>query len=183
MMKKFNIKEFNVNIDPKNFWHIVIYGGIIFLVVLVGIFPLYKYNSSLIEKNKEIKNQIEEQKELGPVYLNLLKSVDDKKIRVLPSPEKTTIPRSEAGKFQDDFREIAGKAGLTIISFTPDLSTLAGSSISFLHSAVLKGEFANFRKMLIGLGAVSYLDRIEEINIQQQPYSTEYRMKIWIAIK
>lgn len=182
-MKKFNIKGFNINVDPKNLWSIVIYVGIILLVALVGIFPLYKYNSSLIEKNKEIKNQIEEQKELGPVYLNLLKNVDDKKTRVFPSPEKTTISRSEAEKFQDDFRAIAGKAGLTILSFTPDLSTLAGSSTSFLHNVVLKGEFANLRKLLIGLGAVPYLDKIEEINIQQQPYSMEFRMRIWIAVK
>ena len=84
MMKKFNIKEFNINVDPKNFWYLVIYGGIIFLVVLVGIFPLYKYNSSLIDKNKELKYQIDEQKELGPVYLNLLKSVDDKKYVFCP---------------------------------------------------------------------------------------------------
>jgi hypothetical protein len=183
MMKKFNIKEFNISVDPKMFWYLVIYGGIIFLVVLVGIFPLYKYNSSLINENKELKYQLDEQKELGPVYLNLLKSVDDKKIRLLPSPEKTTIPRSEAGKFQDDFRAIAGKAGLSIVSFTPDLSTLAGSSTSFLHNVVLKGELPNFRKMLVGLGAVPYFDRIEEINIQQQPYSMEFRMKVWIAIK
>jgi hypothetical protein len=150
----------------------------------VGIYPLYKYNSSLIKENKELKYQIEEQKELGPVYLNLLKSVNDKQMRLFPSPGKTTIPRSEAGKFQDDFRAIAGNAGLTIISLTPELSTLTGSSTSFLHSVVLKGEFANFRKMLIGLGAVPYLDRIEEINIQQKPYSSmEFRMKIRIAIK
>jgi hypothetical protein len=37
--------------------------------------------------------------------------------------------------------------------------------------------------MLIGLGAVPYLDRIDEINIQEQPYSMEFRMKVWIAIK
>ena len=91
-MKKLNIKGFNINVDQKYFWSLVIYGGIIFLVALVGIFPLYKYNSSLIERNKEIKNQIDEQKELGPVYSNLLKNVDDKRIRVFPSPEKTTIP-------------------------------------------------------------------------------------------
>jgi len=183
MMKKFNIKEFNISVDPKMFWYLVIYGGIIFLVVLVGIFPLYKYNSSLIEENQKLQSQIDEQKELGPVYLNLLKSVDEKKIRLFPSPEKTTISRSEAGKFQDDFRAIAGKAGLSIVSFTPDLSTLAGSSTSFLHNVVLKGELPNFRKMLVGLGAVPYFDRIEEINIQQQPYSMEFRMKVWIAIK
>jgi hypothetical protein len=178
------MKKFNINIDPKLFWHIVTYVGIIFLILLVGIYPLYKYNSSLIKENKELKYQIEEQKELGPVYLNLLKSVNDKQMRLFPSPGKTTIPRSEAGKFEDDFRAIAGNAGLTIISLTPELSTLTGSSTSFLHSVVLKGEFANFRKMLIGLGAVPYLDRIEEINIQQQPYSSmEFRMKIRIAIK
>lgn len=183
MMKKFNIKGFNINIDPKYFWSIVIYGGIIFLVALAGIFPLYKYNSRLINENKDLKYQIDEQKELGPVYSNLLKSIDDKKVRVFPSPEKTTLPRTEADKFQDDLRAIAGKAGLTIISLTPDLSTLAGSSTSFLHNVVLKGEFANLRKLLIGLGSVPYLDRIEEINVQQQPYSMEFRMKIWIAVK
>ncbi len=182
-MKKLNIKGLNINVDPKNFWYLVIYGGIIFLIVLVGIFPLYKYNSSLNKENQELKYKIEEQKELGPVYLNLLKSADDKTVRLFPSPEKTTIPRSEAGKFQDDFRAIAGKAGLTIMSFTPDLSTLAGSSTSFLHNVVLKGEFADFRKMLIGLGSVPYLDRIEEINVQQQPYSMEFKMKIRIAVK
>ncbi|PKN36783.1 MAG: hypothetical protein CVU62_13715 [Deltaproteobacteria bacterium HGW-Deltaproteobacteria-2] len=183
MMKKFNIKGFNINIDPKNLWYIVVYCGIIFFVILVGIFPFYKYHSSLIEENKKLQSQINEQKELGPIYLNLLKSVDDKQIRVFSSPEKTAIPRGDAGKFQDDFRAIAGKAGLTLVSFTPDMNTIVGSSTSFLYNVVIKGEFANFRKMLIALGAVPYLDRIEEINIQQQPYSMEFRTKIWIAIK
>jgi hypothetical protein len=68
------------------------------------------------------------------------------------------------------------------ISLTPDLTTLAESSTFLLHNAVLKGEFDNFRKMLIGLGAVPYLDRIEEIRIQQNPDSMEFRMKIWIAL-
>ncbi|KQC10656.1 MAG: hypothetical protein APR62_11635 [Smithella sp. SDB] len=181
-MKKLNIKGLNINVDPKNFWYIVIYGGILFLVALVVIF-FYKYNYSLIKENQELKYKIEEQRELGPVYLNLLKSADDKKIHIFAIPEKTAIPRSEAGKFQDDFRTIAGKAGLTIVSFSPELGTIAGSSASFLHNISLKGEFANFRKMLIGLGAIPYLDKIEEIDIQQQPYSMELRMKVRIAIK
>ena len=60
---------------------------------------------------------------------------------------------------------------------------MAAASTSFLHSVVLKGEFVNLRKLLIGLGSVPYLDKIEEINIQQQPYSMEFRMKIWIAVR
>ena len=177
------MKKFNINIDQDSFWYIVTYGGIIFLFVLVGIFPLYHYNSNLIEGNKKLKNQIEEQKELGPTYLTLLKVMNNKDLRVLPNSEKKTISRGEAGKFQDDVRMIAGKAGLMMVSFKPDLSTSEGSSASLLHNVVLKGEFANLRKMLIGLGSVPYLDRIEEISIQQNPDSMEFRMKIWIALK
>jgi len=177
------MNKFNINRHQDSFWYIVIYSGIIFLFVLVGIFPLYHYNSNLIEKNKELKNQIEEQKELKPVYLNLFNTLNNKDLRILPNPEKKTIPRVEAGKFQDDIRTIAGRAGLMTVSLTPDLSTLAGSSTSLLHNVVLKGEFASFRKMLIGLGAVPYLDRIEEISVQQGTDSMEFKMKVWIAVK
>jgi len=177
------MNKFNIDINPNSFWYIVIYSGIIFLFVLVGIFPLYHYNSNLIENNKKLENQIKEQKELRPVYLTLLKAMQDKNVRVLPNPEKTTIPRVEAGKFQDNVRMIAGSAGLMMVSLKPDLSTSAASSAFLLHNVVLKGEFTNLRKMLIGLGAVPYLDRIEEINIQQNPDSMEFRMKIWIALK
>lgn len=175
----------NINKNQDRFWSIVTYIGIIFLFILLGIFPLYQYNSNLIEKNTKLKNQIEEQKEVGPIYSTLLQVVNSKDLRTLPlpNPEKKTISRGETGKFQDDIRTIAGRAGLMTISNTPDLNSSAGSSTSLLHNVVLKGEFANFRKMLIGLGAVPYLDRIEEISILQNPDSMEFRMKIWIALK
>jgi hypothetical protein len=70
-----------------------------------------------------------------------------------------------------------------MVSNTPDLNSSGGSPSSLLYNVVLKGEFANFRKILIGLGSVPYLDRIEEINIQQYPSYMEFKMKIWIAIK
>jgi hypothetical protein len=177
------MKKFNINIHQDSFWYIVIYSGIIFLFVLVGIFPLYQYNSHRINENKKLKYQIEEQKELGPIYLTLLKILSNKDLRVLPNPEKQAIPRGEAGKFQDDFRNIVGKAGLMMVSNTPDLNSSAGSSSSLLHNVVLRGELANFRKILIGLGSIPYLDRIEEISIQQYPDSMEFKMKIWIALK
>jgi hypothetical protein len=107
----------------------------------------------------------------------------NKDLRILPDPEKTRILRGETGKFQEDLRMIASRAGLTVVSLKPDLSTLEGPSTSFLHDVILKGEFTNFRKILIELGAVPYLDRIEEISILQYPDSLEFRMKIWIAIK
>jgi hypothetical protein len=47
---------------------------------------------------------------------------------------------------------------------------------------VVRGDFLNFRKLLIGLGEVAYVERIEEIQIQQNPDALEFKMKVWVAI-
>ena len=71
------MNKFNINIHKNSFWYIVTYIGIIVLFLLVGIFPLYHYNSNLIENNKKLENQIKEQKELRPIYLTLLTAMKD----------------------------------------------------------------------------------------------------------
>jgi hypothetical protein len=176
------MKKINLDIPERSISYLIIYGGIVVIFVLVGIFPLYRYTSNQAGEIKKIKYQIEERKGLGPVYLNLQKAMESKDLQVLPNPKKTTISREEAAKFQNIFRTIAGKSGLMTISLTPDLSTMAGSSKFLLNNAVVKGEFVNFRKMLIALTAIPYLDRIEEISISQHSDSMEFRIKIWLAL-
>lgn len=175
MVTKFNIPD-------KVFWRLMICAGIIIIFILAGIIPLSRYNAVINKDIKKIQDQIEEQKSLNSIYAMLIKSMGKKDLRILPNPAKTTLPRQEASKFQDVFREIAEKSGLTTVSVSPELSTLAGSSSSLLHTAIVKGEFVNFRKMLMGLGEMSYLERIEEIHIQQYPEALEFRMKILIAL-
>ena len=172
----------NANVNHNSFLYLFIYGGTIFIIIL-GILHLYLKTSATIKENEKLTYQIKEQNDLRPVYSSLLKAMKDKDLLVLPNPEKKPLPRLEAGKFREDFRTVAKKSGVAIVSFVPDSSTSTGASTSLLHNIVLKGEFADFRKMLIELGAVPYLDRIEEINIQQNPDSMEFRMKIWIALK
>ncbi len=176
------MKIINLGIPEKSVTYLMICSGIIVIIVLVGIFPLYRYTSNQAAEIKKIEYQIEEQKGLGPVSLNIQKAMESKDLKVLPNPKKTTISREEAAKFQNVFRSIAGQSGLMTISLTPDLNSMAGSSKFFLHNAVLKGEFVNFRKMLIDLSAIPYLDRIEEIRIQQNSDSMEFRIKIWLAL-
>jgi hypothetical protein len=177
------MKKINIKIDKKNYLYFLIYGGILFILFLVGILPLYLKNVYHTKENDKLKYQIKEQKELAPTYANLLSVMKGKNSLVLPNPEKTALLRSESGKFQTDFKILAKKSGLSIISFIPDINSSASPSTSFLHNVVLKGEFSDLRKMLIELGTVPYLDRIEEINIKQRTDFMEFTMKIWIAIK
>jgi hypothetical protein len=173
--------KISVNVSKKSFLYLAIYGAVIF-IVLMGILFLYYKIANQVKENDRITYQIKEQTELKPVCA-ALNNMKNKDTLALPHPEKTAISRSEAGKFQDEFRMIAKKSGLTVVSITQDMNTAVGSSASFLHNIILKGEFAGFRKMLIELGSVPYLDKIEEVNIQQNTDSMEFKMKVWIAVK
>ncbi len=174
--------KFKFNIPKKVIWNLGVCSGIIIFFVLTGIIPLSRYNASLNIDIKELQYRIEEQKSLNSTHAMLMKNMEKKDLRILPNHVKTTLPRQEANKFQNDFKEIAEKAGLKTVSVSPELSALTGSSNYLLHTAIVKGEFANFRKMLIGLGYLSYLEKIEEVSLQQYPDALEFRMKILIAL-
>jgi hypothetical protein len=174
-MNKFKIPE-------ESLKSLIIYPGVILFVILLVIIPLYKSNSDTNKDIKKLKSQIEEQKSFANVFSVLNRSMKNKDSKTLPNPPQTTIPRQDAEKFQDTFRAIAIKSGLMTVSLTPDLSTLTSTSPYLLFNAVTKGEFANFRNMLVGLGGISYLNKIEEIQIQQYSDSMEFRIKIWIAL-
>lgn len=177
------MKKLNIKVNRKSILYLFIYGGIIFIVILTGILPLYLKVASLTGENDKLTYQIKEQRELRPVYLTLLNERKDKNSFALPHPEKMFLPRSESGKFQADFRILAKKSGLSVVSFTPDINSSAGASTSLLYNVILKGEWSNFRRMLTGLGSFSYLDGIEEINMKQGAGSMEFKIKLRIAIQ
>ncbi|MFA5323610.1 MAG: hypothetical protein WC373_13140 [Smithella sp.] len=176
------MKKINIKVNRKSILYLLIYGGIIFIVILTGILPLYLKVASLTRENDKLTYQIKEQKALKPVYAAVLNEMKDKKSFVLPHPDKTALPRLESGRFQSDFRILAKKSRLAVVSFTPDINSSAGASTS-LYNVILKGELSNFRKMLTGLGIFSYLDGIEEINIKQGTGAMEFKIKLRIAIK
>ena len=176
------IKKFSQKIPANSLSYILICGGIIVLIVMLGIIPLYRYNSNRAQEVKRIQNRIDEQKGLGGIYQLLQKASEQKEERTLPHPTKAKLSRQDVDKFQDTFRAAAGRSGLMTISLMPDVKYIASSSQSLLYSATLKGEFANFRKLLVSLGALPYIDHIEEINIKQHSDSMEFKMRIWIAL-
>lgn len=177
------MNKLKFDLNQKTIFYIAVCSGIIFLILLAVILPLYHYSSVLVSDNQKLRNQLEEHKQLAPVYQNLLKSRDSKVEFALPNPEKASIPVGETGRFKDDLQKIAGNAGMTMASFTPNMTRSVGSSSQLSHDVVLKGEFSNFRKILVGLGTLPYLEKIEEISIQQLTDSMEFKMKIWIAVK
>lgn len=175
-----NISKFKI--PEKTIWYIAICAGIIIIISIFGIIPIYMYNSNTNNNIKKMNDQIEQQKDLNPQYDMLTKILEKKQSQALPNPQRSKMSREQAGKFQEVIRAIADKAGMMTGSFTPDMANLTGDSQYLLYNVIVKGELNNFRRMLIDLGSVSYLDRIAEISIQQSSDVLEYKLKIWIEL-
>lgn len=156
--------------------------GVLLLFVLLGIIPVQRYAVGLDPQIKDLRFQVEEQKNLQPIYQSLKEKSKTGTGRVLPTPEKSRLSRELIGMVPSTIQKIAVKAKMDPLSVTPDVNALAGQSGYLLVHAVLRGGFYDFRNFLIGLGELSYLEKIEAIEIQQNPDVMEFRMKIWLAL-
>lgn len=176
------MNKLNLNIPEKSLWYLFVCAGIIALIVLIAIFPMHKINAHKSDHLNRLENQIAAQKDLGPIHLMLTKTMENKKELTLSNPAQKAISREEATKFPDIFKEMAEKSGLRMLSITPDLTKLSAGQSSLVYNAVARGDFANFRKLLIGLGEIPYLEKIEEISVKQLSDSMELQAIVWLKV-
>lgn len=156
-------------------------GGLV-LFILGGIIPVQRYSVGLDREIKDIRFQLEEQKSLQPIYQSLKTKSMAGTGRVLPTPNKSGLARDLIAVVPPTLRKIAVDANMDPLSVTPDVNALAGQPRYLIVHSVLRGEFHDFRRYLIGLGQLPYLEHIEEIEIQQNPDLMEFKMKIWLAL-
>jgi hypothetical protein len=154
----------------------------VLLFVLAGIVPQQMSVTRLDNKIASIQFQIDEQKSLYPYYQMLHAGPQSGRSKVLPFPAMSPLSRTNIDTVPSIIREQAQKAHIDMVAASPDLKTLGGEQGFLLVNATLRGDFLSFRKFLIGLGGVPCLEGIEEIGIQQNEDSMEFKMKIWLAI-
>ncbi len=176
------MNKLNLNIPDKSLWYLFVCAGIIAIVALLAIFPMHKINAHKSNELNKLENQLAAQKDLGPIHLMLTKTMENKKELTLPNPPLKAISREEATKFPDIFKAMTEKSGLRMLSITPDLTKLSAGQSSLVYNAVVRGDFVNFRKLLIGLGDIPYLEKIEEVSVKQLSDSMEMQAIVWLKV-
>jgi hypothetical protein len=154
----------------------------VLIIVFAGIVPKQFSLARLDQKIKSIQFQIEEQKSLYPIYQVLHKKSQTRDAKVLPAPAMTPLLRTQLDAIPSIFRQIAQHANIDTVSVSPNLNSLGNEPRFLLVDTVVRCDFLNFRKFLIGIGEVPYLERIEEIQIEQNEDTMEFKMKIWLAL-
>jgi len=154
----------------------------VLIIVFAGIVPKQFSLARLDQKIQSIQFQIEEQKSLYPIYQVLHKKSHTRDAKVLPAPAMTPLLRTQLDTIPSTFRQIAQNANIDTVSVSPNLNSLGNEPRFLLVDTVVRCDFLNFRKFLIGIGEVPYLERIEEIQIEQNEDTMEFKMKIWLAL-
>ena len=162
-------------------FHLSCWGGLL-LFLLAVVLPLYGSMSGLDRQIQDARLAMEEQKNLQPLYQTLKAKGRHAPATVLPTPEKGKLSRDLIGTAPAVFRRIGQNAGLEIFSVSPDVNSLAGNAPSLLVRITAQGDFPNFRRYLIGLGELPYVDRVEEIDIRQNPDIMEFRVTVRLAL-
>jgi len=155
--------------------------AILLVLISIGIVTQYMSLANLDRRADKIRFEIEEQKGLQSIY-QLLKSKGQKNVKVLPFPAKGKLSRDQIEMIPGNFIDIARKVNMDILYASPDMASIGPDSRYLLVNVGIRGDFFNFRKFLSGIGELPYLERIEEIQIQENADIMEFKMKIRLAM-
>ncbi|MFH2119158.1 MAG: hypothetical protein ABIJ25_02025 [Pseudomonadota bacterium] len=156
--------------------------GVLLLFILAVIVPVQRFIAGLDGRIKDIQYRVDEQKGLQPIYQALKARSRTTAPSILPTPESGKLSRDLVSVVPSTIGRIVRNAAMETISISPDVNSLANQSRSLLMHTVIRGDFMSFRKFLIGVGELPYLERFEEVEIRQDPDFMEFRMKIRLAL-
>ncbi|RLC16329.1 MAG: hypothetical protein DRI24_08680 [Deltaproteobacteria bacterium] len=165
----------------RNTYVILIFGGGMLLFILLAIFPNYiSYNNTMHEISI-LKDKIDEQKILSPIFEDLSKKAQFKNPGSLPFPPAEKLPRSDTEKITPIIREIVEVNGFTLKNIDTDIASLVTDSGILKMSIGIVGKFNNLRNLMLDLGSLPYLEHIEVIQISSFGDDNKIDLTIWIA--
>ena len=112
----------------KSIRYLVICAIGVLIFVSLGIYPRQNSIGELDTRIQRLKNQIETQKVLRPIFKILLKKAKFKDPADLPLPKQQKLDRAKVVVVSDTFRGIARMSNLQPVDIAPDLKNLAKRS-------------------------------------------------------
>ncbi len=171
----------NIPFASRSLTLLVMGAGIILILLYIG-FHNYRTIAKLDTEISDLNTKINTHQSYAPMTKQLFDRMKIKTVRNLPLPPKAKLTGEQKDRISILFRDMAQKSKIELVSVSPDINSMVGGSAGMMVHATLKGDFYNFRTFLIELGEQSYLEKIDEIEIQQLTGTKEFRLKVWLAV-
>jgi hypothetical protein len=171
------------NIQKGTMVYLLICIGIPVAFIVAGIYPNYRIAAGLDADIQSIREKLETQQTLLPLYINLLQQAKVKKIEGLPLADKGKLKQENISRMMNVFQEMAQKSNLIFDGGVPDVNSLVSGSANMMFSLSVKGSYSDCRSFLIRMGSVPYLERIESLRLFPDEGIKKMSMKIWLALE
>jgi len=170
-----------VKFSQRSLFYFGLFGAVILAIILVMVYPDHRTLAALDKNIKQLNTRIETQKLLYPLFQKMLTEINSKLPEGAALPKEEKLTQEKAENIVSVFHELAGKSGLKVVEVSPDVeSTLNGSGF-LLMNVVVTGDFFKLREFLLELGNLPYLEKIEQIKLQNIEDGKEVRLKIWLV--
>lgn len=155
---------------------------VLFFILLIR--PATVSIESLDRKIAELELQQEKQRRLMPVYERLAAQVPLEIPPQLIIDERTHFPKEEIADIIPRFRELAGRARVTVVSVAPRLETLDETPGLLAVEMVIMGEYFALRELLLSMARLSYMAGIETVSVRRPEaggIDKHITLKMWIT--
>ena len=169
-----------IKIHPSNLIYFAICMFAIIAFFFIGILPNLSGLKSIDEDISGLKQKVETQALLYPVYLKLLQQITQKTPTIFSAPEKRKISYNQISQINDLFRQLATESKVTFNSAIPDASSYLEGMGYLTMNVVFSGDFFNLRELLIGICQLPFLESIDRMRIETINQEQRFSFKIKI---
>lgn len=155
---------------------------VIILFFILWVIPLQNSLAELDEEIAATKARVDIQEKIRPLYAKLAEKAKTEEVEKLPLPAGKPLPRLQIESILPAFAEIANKNDMKIASFNPVIAGLEKTSGRLRVDMTVLGNFFDFRKLLIDMGAIPYVETVEEIQIERVENMKKIDMKVRLLV-
>jgi hypothetical protein len=168
-------------LPTRNTFVIVIFGGGMLLFVLLAIFPNYISYNNIVHETSILKDKIEEQKILSPIFEDLSSKAQFQNPASLPFPSPEKLASADTEKITPIIREKVAANDFLLEDIDTDIESLMTDPGLLRMMIQMVGEFQRLRDLLLDLGSLPYLEHIEVIQINSLGEKNRINLTIWIS--
>ena len=153
----------------------------LFFILLIR--PAAVSVASLDRTIEELELRQEKQRRLMPVYERLASRTPLEIPPALIIDGKTRFPREDIADIIPRFRELAGDAGVSVISVVPRLETMDETPGLLAVEMAVMGEYFAFRELLMAMARLSYMGGIESVSVRRPEAggaNKHITLKMWV---
>lgn len=161
----------------------LIFAGVAVAFAALLIYPQYRSMHRQDTEIAKLKANIEEQKLLHPLYVELYKKAQFEEPEGLPFPQGGAINKKEFASLDNLFQDLAAKSNLEFDSVLPQVNTLADNSGRLRVDLAVYGEFENLRSFMLNLAEMPFVQHLEQIRVQRAEPSDTMALRLWLALK